>query len=267
MVRETVRQIGTHKKRQYGKYAIDMIEEKDCTNMLGVIAILRHRSTNMARRRLFLLVMLLLAGRVEEIQRVRPSVQQPVERRYLRYLDADLQDRFTSNFRFRREDFPRLLRCLRIPNHFALENGSICVGEEALLIFLKIFSFPNKLIDVETFLGWESSRLSRIFNWISFFLYVTHRHRLEDYLDFHSQYLQASMRAMQAKKRRLHPQGLLNPRTENVAEDFDGLRFAVCRPRDRVMVDAHGQPVLSANGHIQRIDVQVQVYSGHVKVI
>jgi hypothetical protein len=254
MVRQAVRQVGTVKKRQYAKYAIDVQRENDCLAMLGIFVFLRHRMTNAVQRRRYFFVMCMFAAEVEQIQQIPVIVMDKVERRYLRYLDASLKDEFTINFRFRRDHFPSVLRCLRIPVYFKLDNGSICNGEEGLLIFLKIFSFPERLVTAEVFTGWESSRLSRIFNWVSWFIYVNHKHLLENNLDWHAKYLELSLQALQAKKRHYHPQGLLNPRTVDVAENYDGLRDAINRPQGRY------------DGNGVWLDIQANVYSGHVKV-
>jgi hypothetical protein len=57
----------------------------------------------------------------------------------------------------------------------------------------------------------------------------------------------------------LHPLGLLNPATAHVAEAYDGFRIAVCRPQGSSRLDDHGALI--------HLDIQAQLYSGHVKLI
>lgn len=258
MVRQTVRSVGMIKKRQAAKYAIDVQREKDCTAMIGIFAFLRHRSAERTTRLNFLRIVFLFAAEVEDIQRDIRFITTPIERRYLRIDDVQVRDSFTADFRFRRPFIHRLLRCLRIPAWFELDNGAVVNGEEGLLIFLKRFAGTETLLQIEKFCGWEISRLSRIFKWVCAHIFRFHRHRVEDYLDWHVPYLPACRAAMQAKKRALHPRNLLNPRTENVTEAYDGLRIACCRPT--------GSSVMDANGNRIYIDLQAQIYNGHCKV-
>lgn len=254
MVRQTVREVGNPKKRQYAKYAIDVQHEKDCTTLLIVSAYLRRRKSDPVKRKQYFKIMCLFASEIERIQQIPVAVTDKVERRYLRHMDADLKDTFTIQFRFRRPDIPMLLHCLKIPASFELDNGSICNGEEGLLIFLHFLVFPERFVTGEKFCGWENTRLSRICAWVSWYLYTRHKHLLEDNLDWHAKYLENSLRAIQAKKRSLHPLGLLNPRTANVAENYDGLRHAINRPQGRYDANAVW------------LDIQANVYSGHAKV-
>ena len=55
-----------------------------------------------------------------------------------------------------------------------------------------------------SFCGWECSRLSRNFKWICGFIYVMHKHLLEDILDWHAQYLQMSQETILQEEELLH---------------------------------------------------------------
>lgn len=67
---------------------------------------------------------------------------------------------FIEHFRFAREDIPRLCRALRIPDEFRSPNHCVCEGEEALLLYLKRLSYPNRWCDMAFFFsaseGWCS---------------------------------------------------------------------------------------------------------------
>jgi hypothetical protein len=202
--------------------------------------------------------MIIYAEKIDTIQRDIEFIIQPIERRYLRFDDNRLADCFTSNFRFKQDQLHRLIICLRIPEFFELDNGCYVNGQEGLLVFLKLFSYPRRLIDNDTFLGFELSQLSRILKWITNHIYRNHRHRVQDYLSWHVPYLAISKDAYQRKKMKLHPHNLLNPYTENVCEAYDGFRIAVCRPQGSTEYDAAGLRI--------HLDIQAQVYSGHVKV-
>ena len=99
-----------------------------------------------SKKKNYAIAMCLFAEEVERIQRIPRVVTEKVERRYLRHLDADLRDLFTVKFDFKGDDFPRLLLCLKIPVYFELDNGSVCNCEESLLIFLRLFDFPERHI-------------------------------------------------------------------------------------------------------------------------
>ena len=62
-------------------------------------------------------------------------------------------------------------------------------------------------------------------------------------MDWHAPYLDNLKRAIQQKKISLHPQGLLNPRTRDVCQDYDGFRISICRPQDALDNDAFGNAV------------------------
>lgn len=258
MTRLTVRKVGSVKKRQHAKYAIDVQRENDHEALFAVIALFRWRCRDPRRRRVYLLLLALCGEIIEDIRRDIDHITQPIERKYLRINDPHLRENFTINFRFRREHLHRLLRCLRIPVYFELDNHSIVNGQEGLLIFLKLFTFPRRLVAEEVFCGWEQSRLCRIFNWVSKHIFTSHRHRIQNYLDWHVPYLARSKTAIQHRKRKMHPQGFLNPRTMNVSEHYDGFRIEVCRPQGALGHNANGQRI--------HLDIQAQIWSGHKKV-
>jgi hypothetical protein len=113
---------------------------------------------------------------------------QPVERKYLTFATAH-PDNFTPFFRFLQRDMVRLMRCLRIPAYFTLDNGSVVDGQEGVLVMLRLLAFPLRYIDVEDFFGWEISRLCRIKNWMIKYVYRKHKHRVQDYLWWHVRYI------------------------------------------------------------------------------
>lgn len=136
-----------------------------------------------------------------------------------------------------------------------MDNGCWVNGEEGLLIFLKLFAYPQRLVENEIFCGWECTRLSRIFNWIRDWIFDQHNHLVTDNLDWHAKYLESSKHTMQSYKRSKHPQNALNSRTQNDCGFFDGMKVAICRPKSRVDFDAGGNRV--------HLNIQGQMYSGH----
>ncbi|KAJ1410758.1 hypothetical protein B484DRAFT_297994, partial [Ochromonadaceae sp. CCMP2298] len=78
-------------------------------------------------------------------------------------------------FRFLQEDMYRLMRCLRIPTYFTLDNGSVVNGQEGMLVMLRLLAYPLRYIDIEEFFGWELTRLCRIKNYMLGFIYRKHR--------------------------------------------------------------------------------------------
>ena len=71
---------------------------------------------------------------------------------YWNYEKFDLtnvtDDECWSEFRFRKHDIPRLRRALRIPESISTYNRLRVDGNEALCIFLKRYSYPNRYSDM-----------------------------------------------------------------------------------------------------------------------
>ena len=84
MPSKNVRNIGNPKKRKHGKYAIDVHREKDYHSMAAIFLLFYFRSTDDFRKRQYLLMLLLLAIEIEDIQRDIRCITEPVERKYLR---------------------------------------------------------------------------------------------------------------------------------------------------------------------------------------
>lgn len=210
--RLTVRQQGTVKKRRLSKYAIDVLREDEfdnCCGMLALLAFLQCDNDPEMKNKL-LLCAGLLASESENIRKEVSAFSTPVERRYLRFATDSLQESFTVHFRFRNEFIIRVAKCLQIPADFQLDNGSWVNGQEGLLILLKMMSFPQRLVDVEGFFGWEMSRLSRILKFLKKLIYTRHKHRLEDYWHWHCEHILIPSRdAILSKKIALHPQGAM----------------------------------------------------------
>lgn len=241
--------------RQFGKYAIDVLEERDLTTALAIVAALHvlmdDQDDQDDAEDLFLHAIVILAEAVENIQRDVEYISEPLERKYLRFNSAEIQNNFAAMFRFQRQHMNTLITCLGIPCDFRLDNGSWVNGQEGLLIFLNFMAYPSRLSDKEQLFGWELSRLGRIFRWVRDFLYTSHRHRLEDYWHWHAQYWQQSKDAIQAKMQRLGP---THQQTANVCGFFDCFRVQVCRPSERVVEE---------NGIVYHLDIQALVYNGH----
>lgn len=68
---------------------------------------------------------------------------------------------FLAHFRFAPSDIPRLVTALQIPDEI-VAGGCRIDGEEALLIFLKRFSYANRHIDLVRFFGRSVGFISTI---------------------------------------------------------------------------------------------------------
>ncbi len=110
---------------------------------------------------------LLMVAESESLRADIQYISEPVERKYLRFHSPGLQSSFTQLFRFRAEEMPRLLHCLRMAPWFQLDNRGWVNSQEGLLVYLRLLVYPIRLIDVEHLFGWEASRLSRIRSWVS----------------------------------------------------------------------------------------------------
>jgi hypothetical protein len=85
--RRTVRNIGNVKKRQFGKYAIDVQHESDYTNFIDVLlplVIVADDDNDDDLADDLITVVLLLGVAVEDIRRDFRYITTPVERRYIR---------------------------------------------------------------------------------------------------------------------------------------------------------------------------------------
>jgi hypothetical protein len=260
MTRLRVRRVGNVKKRHLAKYAAYVLEEEQAYQ-LGLLCLLfakrarRRGRARMARK--YLMLSVVAAARVEQIDRDIDYISQPVARRYLTFATANANN-FTAFFRFKLDDMPRLMRCLRIPAYFTLDNGAVVNGQEGLMVALRLLAYPLLYIDVEDFFGWENTRLCRIKNWVIKYIYKKHRHRVQDYLHWHAKYIKQSKSAIRAYKTKLSPTGTLAHRTRNVAWIIDGYRCSVCRPSQPA-----GQQVGVPQPHI---DLQCLVYNRWKKV-
>ena len=63
-----------------------------------------------------------------------------------------------TEFRFKKEDIPRLQAVLRIPEEIFVKRCISCTGLEALCILLKRFAFPVRYSDMVPFFGSQSQR-------------------------------------------------------------------------------------------------------------
>lgn len=259
MTRLRVGQIGSVKKRYLGRYCSHVLDEEQNLNMSLLCLILSRRARQQQRQRSsrrFMLCALLAAAKLDEIGRDIQHFTQPIERRYLTFATAN-PSTFTAFFRFPLEHMSRLLACLRIPEYFTLDNGSVVNGQEGLLVMLRLLAYPLRLIDTEEFFGWEMTRLSRINSWMMEFIYRKHKHRVQNYLHWHVRYIKQCKTAMQNFKMSISLTGTLAHRTRNVAWIIDGFRCSVCRP---------SQPQVQLGEPEPNVDLQCLVYNKWKKV-
>lgn len=153
-----------------------------------------------------------------------------------RRISSFTEDDCWNRFRFKNADLHRLIRALRIPPYFTLENRGKVAGEEAFLILLARFAYPQRYTQMREDWGREESQLCRIFRAVIRHLFEEHRHLLQDNLDYWKPRYCKYAEAITAKG---------NLAATNVVMGFiDGTQHKICRP----------------GGHD---DVQREVYSGH----
>lgn len=159
------------------------------------------------------------------------------------------------SFRFSREDLPRLLLELKIPDVVRLDNGSVFCGMEALCVLLRRLAYPNRLVDIKHIFRRQKGELSKVFNWMLNHVNEKFGHllstlnlcwlRVEDMVNF--------ARAIQAKGSPL----------PNVWGFIDGTFRPCCRPgRDqRALYSGHYrlhgikfQAIMAPNGIIVNLD-------------
>nr|CAI5869203.1 unnamed protein product [Callosobruchus analis] len=91
----------------------------------------------------------------------------------------DLRDA-KMNFRFNKEDIPRLCEALRIPARIVTSSGYAANGVEGLCIFLRRLAYPNRLYDLERIFNRSSSALSEIISYVNRHIYNEFGGLLED---------------------------------------------------------------------------------------
>jgi hypothetical protein len=261
MERRSVRDIGSVKKRKYGKFALEKAMERNYESLLAILAAFHHLETNEMMRRLLMDSMFIFGFALEDIRKESYYISEPIERKFLRFISPSLQENFTIYFRFKMEEMPLLMNSLNIPAEFKLSNGSWVNGQEGLLVLLKFLASPTRQVDEEDFFGWENTRLSKILKWMKSFIYHNHGFRVQNCLEWHAKHFEASKQAIQTKKRALHQYHQLHERTENVCLHFDGFRIKTCRPQDQ-------SRVTNDDDNDMRIDLDIQstLYNGKVKV-
>ena len=87
-------------------------------------------------------------------------------------------DQCWANFKFVKQNITRLATLLSLPDVIRVSNDCVCSRVDALCIVLRRFSYPNRLCDLESFVGRPSSTLSLIINETVHQLWSLHRHRL-----------------------------------------------------------------------------------------
>nr|CAH7713338.1 unnamed protein product [Callosobruchus chinensis] len=84
------------------------------------------------------------------------------------------------NFRFNKEDIPRLCEALRIPARIVTSSGYAANGVEGLCIFLRRLAYPNRLYDLERIFNRSSSAVSEIISYVNRHIYNEFGGLLED---------------------------------------------------------------------------------------
>mmetsp|Transcript_22628 Transcript_22628/g.77577 ORF Transcript_22628/g.77577 Transcript_22628/m.77577 type:complete len:624 (-) Transcript_22628:25-1896(-) len=133
---------------------------------------------------------------------------------------------FYYHFRFAREHIPRLVKALKMPE-FVRTAGRCCLsGEEALLLFLKRLSYPDRLVGLVRF-------FSRSTGWISEMFDAVRRHLdgLTDKMMFDLDWERIKPLAPRFAHR-VHVKGMPLP---HVPWFVDGVFVSCCRPSDPVV--------------------------------
>jgi hypothetical protein len=88
-------------------------------------------------------------------------------------------------FRFRRADLVRLLHLTEMPHSIRLgmhRHQNVFCGEEAMLLLLRRFAYPNRFADLVSFFGLQVPQLCLLFNWAVQFFYAKFGGHLRDVL-------------------------------------------------------------------------------------
>lgn len=126
-----------------------------------------------------------------------------------------------AHFRFSRCHLEELLRILEVPATFELPNGAIVAGEEALLIFLRRMSYPNRLLTLEYELGVDYTIISRIVSTFLEWFYAGFHHLVEEAIEFWQPMFDACAAAVGAH---------IGVEDCSLMGFIDGTVRAICRP-------------------------------------
>ena len=143
---------------------------------------------------------------------------------------------------------------LQVPDYFTCPNGTVPSGSEALLMFLKRFSYRCRLSDMVPRFGRSIPEMSLILAEVTEFIAETHGHLLRN-LD------QPWLRPVQLESfaRAIHEKGAA---LDNCWGFVDGTVRPICRPKEhqRVMYNDHKrvhglkfQSVVAPNGLIANL--------------
>ena len=91
------------------------------------------------------------------------------------------EDECTTEFRFNRNDIPRLVEVLQIPCQITCYNGIVCDGTEALCILLKRLAYPCRYLDMIPRFGRPVPQLSMIAQYMINWVYEQWGHLLSNF--------------------------------------------------------------------------------------
>ena len=90
-----------------------------------------------------------------------------------------------AEFRFEKQDLPKLKQCLRIPDRFVCPQGTVCSGMEGLCILLKRLNYPCRYSDMIHSFARPVPELCMITYTVLDWVYTTHGYlppTVEEYL-------------------------------------------------------------------------------------
>ncbi|GFR71691.1 hypothetical protein ElyMa_000359200 [Elysia marginata] len=103
-------------------------------------------------------------------------------------LEAFSDQECKDNFRFLKEDIPRLAQALHLPEFVETPNRLTISGVEALCILLRRLAYPSRLVDVGRVFGLHPADISTVTNVMLNIIYDQHYNRFtsleQPWLDF-----------------------------------------------------------------------------------
>ena len=189
---------------------------------------------------------------LEEI--TRPALELPYWK-FPRLNLADIsEDECLTEFRFEKEDIPRLARALRLPPKFVCSNGTTANDIESLCLLLRRFAYPCRYSDLIPRFGRSIPEMSQIMGEIMGYISTTFGHLLRT---FNQPWLQPNKLEEYAQAVYRKSSAL-----DNCWGFVDGTVRPICRPQkdQRVVYNGHKrvhalkfQSVVAANGLIANL--------------
>lgn len=234
---------------------------------LAVILMVQYRQRPAVQLRNFIQVLILY---VRNIFGNRLVINPVFVRRSMMLVDYSDSQLYHMRI-LRRCHIPRLLAAFQIPAVFTCDNGTVCSGEEAFLMFIYWWSMPRLLSSAQYFFGLEYSQISRIVKSVVMYISRRWQHLVDSNLNFYAPRFETYSAAITQKyfsvygindpkytRTALFTDGTQRQHNRNRRSNFSGHRkiycygFLVTTAPDGMIADTAGAFAGRKNDHMKQ---------------